>query len=58
MPQTMTSRPSAIGEVMKQYEIPVLAILTLDDIVEYLKGLRTEDDLKRLEYQNKYKTTD
>jgi len=58
VPQTMTSRPSAIGEVMKQYEIPVLAILTLDDIVEYLKGLRTEDDLKRLEYQNKYKTTD
>ncbi|OCK91487.1 orotate phosphoribosyltransferase [Cenococcum geophilum 1.58] len=55
---TMTSRPSAISEVRKQYGIPVLAILTLDDIVEYLKGLRTEDDLKRLEYRNKYKTTD
>jgi len=54
----MTSRPSAIGEVRKQYGIPVLAILTLDDIVEYLKGLGTEDDLKRLEYWNKYKTTD
>jgi orotate phosphoribosyltransferase len=48
VPQTMTSRPSAIGEVGKQYGVPVLVTLTLDDIVEYLKGLGTEDDLKRL----------
>lgn len=45
----MTSRPSAISEVEKQYGVPVLVTLTLDDIVEYLKGLGTEDDLKRLD---------
>ena len=45
----MTSRPGAIGEVRKQYGVPVLVTLTLDDIVEYLKGLGTEDDLKRLD---------
>ena len=59
MPQTMmTPRPSAIGEVRKQYGIPMLAILTLDDVVEYLTGLGTEDGLKRLEeYRNKYKAS-
>lgn len=54
-----TPRPSAIGEVRKQYSIPVMSILTLDDIIEYLKSLGTEDDLKRLEeYRQKYKATD
>ena len=54
----MTPRPSAIGEVRKQYGIPMLAILTLDDVVEYLKGLGIEDDLKRVEeYRNKYKAS-
>ncbi|OCL09296.1 orotate phosphoribosyltransferase [Glonium stellatum] len=54
-----TPRPSAIGEVRKQYGIPVLTILTLDDVVEYLKGLGTEEDLKRLEeYRSKYKASD
>ena len=55
MPQMMmTPQPSAIGEVRKQYGIPMLAILTLDDVVEYLTGLGTEDGLKRLEeYRNK-----
>lgn len=51
--------PSAIGEVRKQYGIPVLAILTLDDISEYLRSLGSEDDLKRMdEYRAKYKATD
>ena len=54
----MAPRPSAIGEVRKQYGILVLAILTLDDVVEYLKGLGIEDDLKRVEeYRNKYKAS-
>ena len=52
-------RPSAIGEVRKQYGIPVLAILTLDDVVEYLKSLGNADDLRRLdEYREKYKASD
>jgi orotate phosphoribosyltransferase len=51
--------PSAIGEVRKKYGIPVLAILTLDDVVKYLRGLGSEDDLKRLdEYRAKYKASD
>ncbi|KAL5119230.1 orotate phosphoribosyltransferase [Pleosporales sp. CAS-2024a] len=51
--------PSAIGDVRKQYGIPVLAILTLDDVVEYLRGLGGEDDLKRLDaYRAKYKASD
>jgi orotate phosphoribosyltransferase len=51
--------PSAIGEVRKQYGIPVLSILTLDDIVEYLRSLGGEEDLKRLdEYRAKYKASD
>ena len=54
----MTPRPSTIGEVRKQYGIPMLATLTLDGVVEYLTGLGTEDDLKRLEeYRNKYKAS-
>jgi orotate phosphoribosyltransferase len=54
-----TARPSAIGEVRKQYGIPVLAILTLDDVVEYLRSLGSEDDLKRLdEYREKYRASD
>jgi orotate phosphoribosyltransferase len=54
-----TPRPSAIGEVRKQYGIPVLAILTLDDVIEYLKSLGSAEDLKRLdEYREKYKASD
>jgi orotate phosphoribosyltransferase len=54
-----TARPSAIGEVRKQYGIPVLAILTLDDVVEYLRSLGSADDLKRLdEYREKYRASD
>ncbi|KAF1987517.1 orotate phosphoribosyltransferase [Aulographum hederae CBS 113979] len=52
-------RPSAIGEVRKQYGIPVMAILTLDDIIEYMKATGTEDDLRRLnDYRTKYKASD
>lgn len=54
-----TPRPSAIGEVRKQYGIPVLSILTLDDIVVYLKSVGTKDDIRRLEeYRTKYKASD
>jgi orotate phosphoribosyltransferase len=53
------SGASAIGQVRKEYGIPVLVILTLDDLVEYLKGLGSEEDMKRLEeYRAKYQATD
>ncbi|KAH7120804.1 phosphoribosyltransferase-like protein [Dendryphion nanum] len=54
-----TPRPSAIGELRKQLNLPVLAILTLDDVVEYLRSLGSAEDLKRLdEYREKYKASD
>ncbi|KAF2763180.1 orotate phosphoribosyltransferase [Pseudovirgaria hyperparasitica] len=52
-------RGSAIGELSRAYEIPVLSILNLDDVVQYLKTLGTPEDLKRLEeYRERYRATD
>lgn len=49
-------RKSAIGQVKEEFGVPVLAILTLDDVVESLKGVGNQDDLRRLEkYREKYK---
>jgi orotate phosphoribosyltransferase len=51
--------PSAIGEIRKDYGIPVLSILTLDDIIEGLRGKISEDDIRRMEdYRAKYKPSD
>ncbi len=52
-------RPSAIGEVGKEYGVPVLSIITLDDLIEALKGMGTEDDIGRLEeYKARYQASD
>ncbi|KAF2092097.1 orotate phosphoribosyltransferase [Saccharata proteae CBS 121410] len=54
-----TPRPSAIGEIRKQYGIPVLSILCLDDILEYMKRLGTAEELKAVqEYREKYRASD
>ena len=51
--------PSAIGELRKEYGIPIFAILTLDDIIEGMKSFASADDIKRTEeYRAKYKATD
>ncbi|CAP70345.1 uncharacterized protein PODANS_3_4280 [Podospora anserina S mat+] len=51
--------PSALGELKKEYNLPIYAILTLDDIIEGIKGLVGEEDIKRTEeYREKYKATD
>jgi len=51
--------PSAIGELKKEYGIPVYAILTLDDIIEGMKSFASADDTKRTEeYRRKYKASD
>lgn len=34
--------PSAIGQIRKEYKIPVLLIMSLNDIIEALKGLGSE----------------
>jgi orotate phosphoribosyltransferase len=41
--------PSAIDEIRKEYGIPVLSILDLNDIIGGIRGLGSEEDLRRLE---------
>lgn len=51
--------PSAIGELRKEFGIPIFAILTLDDIIAGMKGFASaEDTQKTEEYRAKYKATD
>ncbi|UNI21761.1 Orotate phosphoribosyltransferase [Purpureocillium takamizusanense] len=51
--------PSAIGELRKEYGIPIFAILTLDDIIAGMQGFATAEDVQRTEeYRRKYKATD
>ncbi|THV51637.1 hypothetical protein BGAL_0104g00210 [Botrytis galanthina] len=51
--------PSAIGEIRKEYGIPVLSILTLDDIIGGLSGIASEENVKNMEeYRAKYKASD
>lgn len=53
------SRKSAIGQIRKELSIPVLAVLTLDDIISGLEGMGSDGDLKRLEeYRMRYKATE
>ncbi|KAA6414860.1 MAG: orotate phosphoribosyltransferase [Lasallia pustulata] len=54
-----TPRPSAIGEVRRQYGVPVLSIITLDDLIDGLREMGDEDDIKRLEgYKARYRASD
>jgi orotate phosphoribosyltransferase len=51
--------PSAIGELRKEYGIPIFAILTLDDIIDGMHSFASEEDIKRTEaYRAKYKASD
>jgi len=51
--------PSAIGELKREYGIPILSILTLDDIIGGLTEIGSADDVRRMEeYRAKYKATD
>lgn len=51
--------PSAIGQLKKEYGIPVLAILTLDNIIDGLGGVGMHQELAQmLEYRSKYQATD
>ena len=52
-------RKSAIGQVMEEFGVPVVAILTLDDVVESLRGMGSEEDVRRMEeYRAKYRASD
>ena len=53
----MAPRMSAIGQVRREYGVPVLSIVTLDDVIELLKGIGSEEDMKRVEaYKGVYGT--
>jgi len=51
-------RKSTLGEVRERYGVPVVAVLTLDDIVEGYKAIGSKEDIQRLEeYRSKYKAS-
>lgn len=51
--------PSTVQEVQRRYGVPVLACLTLDDILEGYKAKGTEEEIKALEaYREKYRASD
>lgn len=51
--------PSAIGELRKEYGLPIFSILTLDDIIDGMKSFASETDIKNIEeYRAKYKASD
>jgi orotate phosphoribosyltransferase len=54
-----TPRGSAIGEVRRETGVPVLAVLTLTDIIAGMKKLGRQEEVKKMqEYYAKYKPTD
>ena len=54
-----TSRQSAIGRLREQCQVPVYAVLTLDDIIQDLMDDGSEDDVQRLrEYRRVYGVDD
>ncbi|PFH61556.1 hypothetical protein XA68_16979 [Ophiocordyceps unilateralis] len=51
--------PSAIGELRREYGIPIVAILTLRDIIDGSRDLAGADDIRLMEeYRLKYQATD
>ena len=51
--------PSSIGELRKEYRLPIFAILTLDDIIDGMKSFASEEDIKKTEeYRRRYKASD
>ena len=50
---------SAIGEVKREYGVPVLSIIDLNDLVGLLGNSGTEDDGRRVEdYKKRYGASD
>jgi orotate phosphoribosyltransferase len=51
--------PSAIGQLRKEFGVPIFAVLTLDDIVNGVGNLASPDDITRMEqYRTTYKPSD
>ena len=56
--ESESGKSSAIGQIRKELGIPVLSVLTLDDVIEGLRESGSGEDLKRLEeYRSRYQAT-
>ncbi|KAI4126835.1 MAG: hypothetical protein LQ338_003545 [Usnochroma carphineum] len=52
-------RPSAMGQIRKEYGIPTASIVTLDDLVRLLGERGNEQDMERLQtYRDRYRASD
>ncbi|MCJ1244974.1 orotate phosphoribosyltransferase [Trapelia coarctata] len=52
-------RESAMGQIRREYGVPVLSILTLEDLIGETKGLGREEDARACEaYWAKYRASD
>ena len=55
MERTSTSSQSAIGEIQKQYQIPVLSVLTLNDLIDILNESGSKEEVQALKvYRETY----
>ena len=58
-PDDGTPRGSAIGEVRRETSVPVLAVLTLEDIINGLNQLEKQDEVAKMqEYRKQYGASD
>ncbi|KAI1386188.1 orotate phosphoribosyltransferase [Hypoxylon trugodes] len=52
-------KTSAIGQLRKEYQIPVVPIIKLDDIIDGMKGVISDGDIAKIEeYRTKYGASD
>ncbi|KAI1807145.1 orotate phosphoribosyltransferase [Daldinia bambusicola] len=52
-------KTSAIGQLKKEYQIPIIPIVKLDDIIDGMKGVISESDIKKIEeYRAQYGASD
>ncbi|CAO1600179.1 orotate phosphoribosyltransferase [Xanthoria calcicola] len=52
-------RPSAMGQIRKEYGVPTASIVTLDDLIELLRMKGDEPDMERLkDYRRRYIASD
>ncbi|KAL8729854.1 MAG: hypothetical protein Q9181_004859 [Wetmoreana brouardii] len=52
-------RPSAMGQIRKEYGVPTASIVTLNDLIELLRGQGDDKDMARLqEYKSRYLASD
>ncbi|KAI6087996.1 orotate phosphoribosyltransferase [Hypoxylon rubiginosum] len=52
-------KTSAIGQLRKEYQIPIISIVKLEDIIDGMKGLISDSDIKSIEdYRTKFGASD